>query len=265
MACPQIGTGTAGDLSCRSPIDSFEVRNALEVAITGHKGKAVGEGCGGDLAISQGGAVACVLQGGSQDSGALLGLGVKGKDVDVVQKSFHGSGEFCRSPSSSSVMKFHDGDGADGHFGGFGLLKALHHRPHAAQVVADRTGIQEELHANGSLAGSFLPGRSRGSSQVPALARKASDHLSTTGSMTMDFPSQRSRTRVPRGSRQSPINRTARLLPTLKTTVSPFTIRRISLMDILSRVEKAHRPARNSGDPLWIPGMVSGRVRPAPV
>ncbi len=73
-----------------------------------------------------------------------------------------------------------------------------------------------------------------GSSQVPALARKAWDQVSTTGSMTILLPSHRSRTRVPRGRRQSPTKRTARLLPTLKTTVSPFTRRRISCRDIHS-------------------------------
>jgi len=44
-----------------------------------------------------------------------------------------------------------------------------------------------------------------------------------TGSMTMVLPSQRSRTRVPRARRQLPTRRTARLLPTLKTTVSLLT------------------------------------------
>lgn len=73
-----------------------------------------------------------------------------------------------------------------------------------------------------------------GSCQVPALARKAGNQVSTTGSMTVLLPSQRSRTRVPQGGRQSPTKRTARLLSTLKTTVSPFTRRRKFTMDIQS-------------------------------
>ncbi len=200
----------------------------------GHESQVEGHGCGGNLAIGQANAESIGLHGGSQDSGPLGGLGVKGENADTAQKCLHRSGEPRRLPTSSSVAQFHHRDGADGHLGWLGPLQLLHHGIHAAQVVTDATGIQEVSHANGSLAVSFLPGRSMGSSQAPALARKAADQVLTTGSMTMHLPSQRSRTRVPRGRRQSPTKRTARLLPTLKTTVSPFMQPRISVVNIRS-------------------------------
>ena len=86
-----------------------------------------------------------------------------------------------------------------------------------------------------------------GSSQAPALARKAGDHLSSSGSMTIVLPYHRSRTRVPRGSRQSPTKRTARLLPTLKTTVSPLIGVKTSKEDILTRVMDGLKPPPFAG------------------
>ena len=80
--------------------------------------------------------------------------------------------------------------------------------------------------------------------QAPAAARKARGQASVIGSKIMRSPSRYSRMRMPRGSLQSPTKRTAKLLPTRKTTVSSVSmVSRISHTDIRQERRNRRLPA----------------------